>query len=282
MPAAVIGGNVRYPNLQGIADLFRVQINDTFNGAGGSGTGSGDNSGLIMFNRNPDLLVIMNAAIREVYSDLRNVGDPALILDNFDLIGLPPVNSNLGPGVPNPAAQVSLAYAGYFDGVEWYADWTLPISLAKVLAIWERQSGTGDNFRIMQPARFGLPPCQQGRYNGSWEMRQNAVWMPGATQRVDLRMRLRITFPDFLDPKTINFSTAYIPIIDCGNAVVAKMLIYYAKRFAPEQYQMAIADETRLMDKLKLETVRQMQLTENQRAEFGAEAVTNFAGWWFR
>lgn len=280
MPAAVIGGNVRYPNLQSIADLFRAQINDTFNGVGGSGTGTGDGAGLIMFNRNPDLLTIMNAAIREVYSDLRNVGDPALILDNYVLTGLPPVNSNLGPGVANPAAQVSLAYAGYFDGVQWYADWTLPVSTSKVLALWERQTGSGDSFSPMTAAPLGLPGTPQGIYNRVWEMRQNAIWMPGSTQSVDLRLRVRITFPDFLNPQTIDFRTAYIPIVDCGNAVVAKMLIRYAMRFAPEQYQMAVADEARQMDKLKLEVVRQMQVNENQRSEFGKEAVQDFAVAW--
>jgi len=52
---ATVGGNYVYPNLQEIADLFRFQINDTFNRAGGSGVGFGGGAGAIMPNSNPDL-----------------------------------------------------------------------------------------------------------------------------------------------------------------------------------------------------------------------------------
>lgn len=105
-----------------------------------------------------------------------------------------------------------------------------------------------------------------------WEMRQNAVWMPGCLSQVDLRIRCRITFPDFLNPATINFSTAYVPILSCQNAVVAKMLLLYAKRFAPENYAMCVAEDNRLMGKFQLEVVRQRQTVENQRVEYGSEA----------
>ena len=274
---AVVGGNVRFPNLQSIADLFRASINDTFNNQGGSGTGYGGGAGLIMPNSNPDLITFLDAAIQETFSDLRNVGDPELILDNYILTGLPPVNSNLGPGAPNPTAQVSIAYSGYFDGVQWYPNWTLPISTSKVLALWERQTGTDQDFVPMLAAPFGLPGVMQGLRMGKWEMRQGQIWMPGTTCQTDIRMRVRITYPDFLNPATIDYSTAYVPILDSRNAIVAKMLIRYAMRFAPENYQMVVADEKRLMSKLELEVVRQMQAQENQRVEFGSEAVQDFA-----
>lgn len=277
---AVVGGNIRYPNLQSIADLFRVSINDTFNNQGGAGTGFGGGAGLIMPNSNPDLITFLDSAIQETFSDLRNVGDPELILDNYILTGLPPVNSDLGVGVPNPATQVSIAYAGYFDGVQWYSNWPLPISTSKVLALWERQTNTGNNFVPMKQTPFGLPSVQQGQYQHIWEMRQGQIWMPGSVNLTDIRMRVRITYPDFLDPANINYATAYVPILDSKNAIVAKMLILYARRFAPENYQMAVAEEKRLMDKLSLEVVRQMQGQENQRKDFGWEATQDFAVTW--
>jgi len=33
-----------------------------------------------MPNTNPDLLTLLDSAIRELYSDLRNIGDPELIM----------------------------------------------------------------------------------------------------------------------------------------------------------------------------------------------------------
>jgi hypothetical protein len=277
---AVVGGNIRYPNLQSIADLFRASINDTFNNQGGAGVGYGGGAGLIMPNVNPDLITFLDAAIQETFSDLRNVGDPELILDNYILTGLPPVNSWLGPGVVNPATQVSIAYSGYFDGVQWYSDWVLPISTSKVLFLWERQTNTNTNFVPMRQAPFGLAGVQQGIRQGQWEMRQSQIWMPGSIQLTDIRMRVRITYPDYLNPATIDYTTAYVPILDSRNAIVSKMLIRYAMRFAPENYQMAIAEEKRLMDKLKLEVVRQMQSQENQRAEWGAQATQDFQQSW--
>lgn len=267
MPAAVIGGNIRYPSLQSIASLFRAQINDSFAGATNT-----PGEGVVMPNLNPDLVTFMDSAIRDVYSDLRNVGDPALILDNYCLIGIPPLTN------PNPTVQVSLAYAGYFDGFQWHPQWTLPISCERVERLWERWSNTDYNFEPMQPAPFGLAPCQQGQRMGSWELRQNAIWMPGCLVQVDLRLRCRITFPDFLDPTSIDFNTAYIPILSCQNAVVAKMLVLYAKRFAPEQYPMAVQEDERLIGKLKLEVVRELQNTEYQRSEYGTEAFNSY-GW---
>lgn len=271
---AAVGGNVRYPNLQKIADLFRSFINDTANNTGGSGTGTGNSAGLIMPNSNPDLLNFMDSAIRELYSDLRNVGDPELILDNYILTGLPALTAT------DPAVQVALGYMGFFDGYAWHPQWTLPISVSKVLGVWERWTGTNNSFSWMVPSPFGLPNGMQGQTMGFWEMRQGMIWMPGATNQVDLKIRARITYPDFLNPETLNFSTAYVPILDSGNAIAAKMRILYATRFAPEQYQLAMSEETRLMDKLKLEVVRQMQTNENERAEWGAEATQDFNVTW--
>lgn len=277
---AVVGGNVVYPNLTEIADLFRSQINDTANNTGGSGTGSGITAGLIMPNTNPDLVTFMRAAIRDLYSDLRNVGDPQLILDNYQLIGLPPVNSNLGPGAPNPGTQVSIAFSGYFDGVQWYPQWTLPVSLKRILAMYERTTGTNDDYTPMTPAPNGLPSIQQGQRQQYWEVRQGAVWMPGALQLTDIRIRCRIGFPSNYNVANLNYDTTYVPIMNCANAVVAKMCVRYARRFAPVALAGALADETDQMDKLKLETVRAMQTTENQRQPFGDDAVQDFAVAW--
>src|ERR1700679_992113 len=110
---AVIGGSVRYPNLQSIADLFRSFINDTANNTTGSGTGVGNTAGIIMPNSNPDLLTFMDSAIQEVFFDLRNVGCPEFILDNYIVSAIPPL------AAANPAVQVSLGYMGYFNGFTW-------------------------------------------------------------------------------------------------------------------------------------------------------------------
>lgn len=274
---AMIGGNNRYPSLQGICDLFRAQINDTFPNAAGSGTGSGGGAGLIMNNANPDILTFLNAACLDMFAELRNAGSPELILDNYILLGLPALAE------PDPTVQVGLSYAGFFNGFSWSNQWTLPIGCSRMLAVSQRQSNTGQNdFQPMQRFPAGIPGILQGALMYGWEMREGILWMSGATSEIDLRLRCRITFPPFLAAaaQAINFSTAYVPILDSLNAIAAKMLVLYARRFAPEQLPVAKDAEATYMGKLRLESVRERQSTENQRAAFGDEAVTDFAIAW--
>jgi len=262
-----VGGSNRFPSLESIATLFRAQINDSFAGATNT-----PGEGLIMTDLNPDLLVFMNSAIRDTYSDLRNVGEPALILDNYILTGIPALTT------PNPAIQVSLDSIGYFNGFTFSSAWTLPANCMRVERIWERTSGGNGTFAPMDPAPFGLPGMNQTDRMGWWETRQNAVWMPGAMLSVDLRLRCLITFPDYLNPATLNFSTTYVPILDCINCVVDKMCLRYARRFAPEQYGTTKDAAADSLFKLRLEVARNMQNTEYQRVEWGSEATAGF-GW---
>jgi hypothetical protein len=267
---AVIGGNNRYPSLQSIADLFRSQINDDMSGATNT-----PGEGQIATNTSPFLLSFMNSAIRDVYSDLRNVGDPALILDNYILLGIPPLTQ------ADPTVRVTLAYTGYNNGFTWNPAIVLPISCQRVLNVWERRSNSNDSFVAMSQVPW-LPGSYQCDRMGCWAMEQNAIVMPGALCEVDLRLRMRITFPDFFNAATLDFQHTYVPVLDCQNAIVAKMLVMYAKRFAPEQYQMAASEDTRFIEKLKLEIVRQQQSIPNQRTSYGEEAVTDFTCWWWQ
>lgn len=264
-----VGGNQRYPSLQSIADLFRNSINDDMSGATDT-----PGEGLIATNVSPFLLNFMNAAIDDVFTDLANVGDSALILDNYLLLGLPALS------VPNPLIQVSLSYAGFFDGYQWHSRWVLPLGLQRLFRVWERLSGTNDSMHALEPAPMGLAPVHQGDRMGSWEMRQNSLWMPGALTSRDLRMRCQITLPEFLNPATLNFSTSYVPILGCKNAVVAKMLVLYARRFAPDQYATAQAEDDKYMGKLRLSIVRQQQWIENMRAQYGDAATADFCWLW--
>jgi hypothetical protein len=271
---AIVGGNIVYPNLTEIADLFRALINDTANNTTGSGTGTGNQAGLIMPNSNPDLVTIMRSGIRTLYSDLRNIGDPQLIIDNVVASGIPPLAQ------ADSSVQVSLAYQGYFNGFSWSNQWTLPIGVTQVLALAERWTNSGAGFIPMKHAPFGLSGAQQGTRMGSWEMREGQIWMPGCLSAVDLRLRARIGYPDNMSATNLNYDTTYVPILNCADAIAAKMLVRYAQRFAPEQYTMAKDMEKEEMGKLKLETVRAMQSQESQRAEFGSEATANFAVSW--
>jgi hypothetical protein len=276
MSQAIVGSNIRYPTLQGICDLFRAQINDTFSNSTGSGTGQGGGAGLVMNDTNPDILTFLNAACLDAFAELRNVGSPELILDNWIVTGLPALTQ------PDPTVQVALSYAGFFDGFQWHPQWTLPIGLARMLAVNQRVTNSGFSFGPCPHYPAGIPGAQQGLMMSGWEMRQGALWLSGCLSQIDLRIRCRITFPPFLSQaaSVIDFSTAYVPILDSLNAIADKMLVRYARRFAPDLLPIAKDAEQESMGKLRLESVRERQSAENERGEFGAAAVQDFAIAW--
>jgi hypothetical protein len=257
---------IRFPNLQSMMDLFRSSINDDGGGQ------DGPQDGLIATNSAPFTLPFLNNAIKWVYRSLRNIGDPALIIDNYLLLGIPALTG------PNPAVQVSLGLLGYFDGFAMNSQWTLPAGAMGIDRAWERVSGTEGDFHQLREAADGLQPIQQTSTMRQYEWRGNAMWMPGAVESVDLRLRCKISLPSF-QGTSLDFSTTYVPIFDCEDAIVDRMLVRYARRFSPEQLADAKAASAESIFELQQETVRQSQRKQNRRADWGEEAVGNFAGW---
>lgn len=252
-------------------DLFRSSINDDGGGA------DGPQGGIIATNDAPFTLPFLNNAIGWVYRELRNVGDPALIIDNYLVLGLPALTG------PNAAVQVSLGFLGYFDGFENHGQWTLPSGAMGIDRAWERlsQVGGGDtngDFTEIHAKPDGLAPRQQVERNRNYEWRGNAMWMPGALESVDLRLRCKITLPPFLG-SNIDFTNAYVPLLDSEDAIVDRMLVRYARRFAPDQLATADASSKESIFELKRAISRQMQRTETHRRDFGEAAVGNFVGW---
>jgi hypothetical protein len=261
-----VSGVQRYPNLQGMMDQFRSLVNDD------GGGNDGPQGGIIATNDAPFTKPFLNKAIRWLYRNLRNIGDPALIIDNYILTGIPALTQ------PNPAVQVSLGFLGYFDGFAMHSEWKLPAGAMGIDRLWERATGTGLDFVEMHARPDGLAPRMQVGRMGVYEWRGNAVWMPGALQELDLRIRCKIAIPPVLG-KNINFENTYVPILDAEDTIVDRMLVYYAKRFAPEQKADAMADSAESLKDLQLAITRQKQRTQSARADFGEEAVGNFAGW---
>ena len=94
----------------------------------------------------PFVLPMLNASIREVYRELRNIGAPTLLKDNVIISGLTPVFGANGFGEPDPAVQCFLSYSGYFDGNSINNNLLLPSDLLYPEAVFERQTGTNNTF----------------------------------------------------------------------------------------------------------------------------------------
>lgn len=100
-------------------------------------------------------------------------------------------------GVLDPGIQVNISDTGYFDGLVNHALPQLPTDLLAPLFLWERQTGSKEDWQEMRPRPDGLPSVNQNQRLGIWEWRADALYMPGATQSNDLRLRYEGTHASF-------------------------------------------------------------------------------------
>jgi hypothetical protein len=152
----------------------------------------------------------VNNAWRKLQEKLANFG-LTVLTDEVILLNVPIVASL------DPATQTRLDWTSFFDGVTntpgtddydpvnkqyvFTGAPVLPSNCIQPLKIWERWSGINAQFAT-QPMTMildGLPTIQKSTANRFWEWRNNAIWMPGSTMPMDLRIKFVQFFPDFED-----------------------------------------------------------------------------------
>jgi hypothetical protein len=224
----------------------------------------------------PFTLPFLNSAIRALYRELRNVGQPTLIKDNVIVSGLTPINSpTSGLGQSDPAVQVYLSTSGYFDGVSINPNILLPGDCIYPERLWERETGTGDVFTPMEQTQFGLDPTLQQLYFAYWEWRQKVILdsdladLYGATTTRDLRLRYYCTLPTYFS-STLDFASTFVPIYDCTDAVAYKVAVMYARMLGSAGLPDLINESKEQMFQLKNATTRRAQATEYFRIQFGS------------
>lgn len=267
-PTINVGSNSGDTSLLTIMNLVRALVNDSQAGATaepGEGQIFTDNPAISPFTQ-----PFLNSAIRELYRELRNVGQPTLIKDNVLVENIPPmVSPRYGAGQPDPAVQVYLGFGGYFDGTTLNSNLVLPGDVITVERVWERQSGTTNTFQPMSQPQFGLPSALQGAAFGLWEWRNDNVNMLGSTQMRDLRLRYWAALPQFFS-QTLDFASTFVPIIDCTDAVAYKTAEKYCIMLDSPNYDKVHAGALEQMRQLKAEHVRRAQSVDYHRIPYGS------------
>ena len=262
---AIVSGS-NYPSLNDIANLVRSCVND--DKAGATNT---PGEGQIITNSSVTLQNFMNSAIRETYRDIRIMGQPTLIKDNYVLTSLPAVNSALGVGVMNPAVQVSLQFGGFYDGLQMNSDYTLPSDLLMPLEMWEREGSTQNEFSGMRQSEGALVPRNQHEALGDWEWRTDGIWMNGATEERDVRLRYICTFQNLVT-STIDWTATYVPIMDSQEAIADKITVRYSARLGGGSLQYAMQKAKESIFHLRQQIVRDRQKIEYRRPIYGSNA----------
>lgn len=269
-------GVTNYPSLTQVANLVRTLVDDDKKGVTGT-PGEGQiltnpqytDEGVLIpgSSQNITLSNLMNSAIREIYREIRIMGQPTLIGDNYVLYSLPPVNSPLGVGVANPAVQVALQYSGYFDGLGMWEDFTLPNNMLYPLEVWQRQSGTNYPFQLVPASTGALRPSMQNIGLGQWEWRSDGIWFNGSTLPMDVRIRWEFTFVDLATPN-IDWDSTYIPVLDCQEAVADAISVRYARRLGGATLEDAKMQAKKSVFQLRQQYTRSVQGKNNTRPIF--------------
>lgn len=177
----------------------RVRLNDAIESIQGD----------ILTDNQPFTLQFCNNAWRRMQELLVNFGvtwfKPETIFS-----GVTPVE-DLDPG-----SQCYISWANYFDGENMLADPVLPQNMISPLILWERPTGNG-SYLPMDRLDNGLPGVPKNPLNKVWEWRNGSIYLPGATQTTDIRMRYAAFFPDFVAATIEAFSVQPIPIVRALN-----------------------------------------------------------------
>ncbi len=192
-------------SIEDALNMARVRLNDAIQNLGGD----------ILTDSAPFTLTYVNAAWRRLQELLVNFGfawfKPETILAN-----VLPVSGT------DPGTQVYINWSNYFDGTTLQSSPVLPQNLMAPLVLWERMHGSNGSFFPMDRLDNGLPAVPKSQLNRSWEWRNGAIYMPGATNATDLRIRYAAFLADFILPSSTSPATPYanqpIPIVRALNA----------------------------------------------------------------
>jgi hypothetical protein len=253
-------------SLATICNLVRSLINDTQ-----AGLTDTPGEGQIFTNNpavSPFVQPFLNSSIRALYRELRNVGDPTLIFDNYIIRNITPINGANGPGLPDPALQVYISENGYFDGTVIWPNLLLPSNILTLEKAWERQSNTNNTFVRMRQPQGGMGSRPQQPSLVEWEWRNNQMWMVGSTQTNDLRLRYWGTLPTFYSP-TLDFASTYVPIYDCTDALAYKIAVMYSRMLGTPGLPDLISEAKEQMFQLKNAVIKRMQSEDFHRVPYG-------------
>lgn len=258
-------GGSAYDSIEGVLNLVRSLVNDTFAGATNT-----PGEGRIVVDSAPFIIPLYNSAVRHLGRDLENRGFPSKIAESV-LIGIPVIDGPLGPGVSDPTIQVYLGYNGFWDGSTLHDNLALPAGLLAPQRVWERTSAETNLFQEIYEKPAGLNSVAQYGSMGSWDYRGDAIYFNGSTVIMDLRLRyyqVAGTLAANTNPDT--FPTTPLPWPDSLQALA----YHIAMEFCQSQLPMGQAGDLlrgyrEAMLGLAARMVRRSQRVQYQRAPYG-------------
>lgn len=246
-----------YPTAEQVMNMARAFVNDAFRGG----------AGRILTDQAPFTVQYLNSALEELAAKIRNRGVITLEIDNTILTPITALPQ------PNPAVQIYVSFAGFFDGTKMNKLPALPGSLLQVLEVWERQTGSGLPFQPVKPMR-PLTSAFQGPYFRNWEWRQDRINLRGSTVTEDLRIRWTSALAPIAPATEENpWSNVTIQILASVNAL-AKLVAYNYALARGAQAAATMRTDADMYTRLITNAyTRQNQRTPYRRRQFGQRNI---------
>jgi hypothetical protein len=160
------------------------------------------------------------------------------------------------------SVQVVINDTGTNNGTSGFAAPQLPTNLLVPLRLWERQNGSAEDFIPMNQPKDGLPSVLQAFRFLVWEWRYDGIYLIGATQANDLRLRYEAVLNDL--------SATTDPVLIRGSQNVLAFLVaeqFATARGSPQAVSFGQAAE-RALEQMFLRASRRQQHTPHRRRPY--------------
>lgn len=211
----------------------------------------------------------VNLAYRMLQDILADLGHPQLA-NEVILFAIPPTTNQ------DPSSQQWISWTQFFDGTNLWNPATLagcpvlPQDFVSPKRLWQRQTATSVNFFSFEMAPDGLRAMQKTAINRNWDWRDDALYLPGATLPVDVRIRYKRFLADLAPNAPGAFSTTQIPIMRCGRALAfLTASIFVDPRGASTASQKFAAQGEEAAAKITNEWVKLQQRSSFHRKSWG-------------
>lgn len=207
MPLPPPPGLAPYDEVDTILNFARVIANDCGLSLAGN----------LLSDLQPGTFTMLTLAFRKLCNRLSNASIESFP-EELIIVGLPVQNA---PSLLDPAIQAYLGYQGYWDGNNLYPGYVLPQDMEIPLRIWQRVTGQNSQFIPVLPSIDGITALPKGGLLNCWEWRGDAIWFPGASQSLDLRIRYKRILQDPYPgpPGNPTNGTTVVPLIRCAVAL---------------------------------------------------------------
>ena len=165
----------------------------------------------------------------------------------------------------DPGTFVNFSDSGYFDGVQLNTgpQQFVPPDLLTPLFMWERQTGSTEDWVEMAERPDGLPSVLPSMRFRIWEWRQDSIYMPGAVQSNDIRLRYTGSLAQFVSAQdTLYFRGA-------TGAIAYYMVSTYLASKNPQASQQAESRATQRLNQIATRSARMKQREIITRRSYG-------------